>query len=123
MKTLLRLTYFSASGVSLFAGLMVMASMLIAERAPQSARFWIITIVVSVSFAGAGLLLLAIGRHLVAIGVLVESKTNDGDTVLERRWRRLAGHMLAGGLVVLCLLLLVTYAILARIDEGFAVFG
>lgn len=123
MITLLRLTYFSASAISLVAALLVTASMLIAERAPQSTQFWIITIAVSVFFAAAGLLLLGIGRHLVGIGLLARSTTNDRSAELTRRWHRLAAHMLAGGLIVLCLLLFVTYVILARIDQGFAVFG
>ncbi len=123
MLNLLRMTFFSAAAVSLFAALMVTASMFIAERAPHSSQFWIITIVVSLIFALVGFLLLGIGRQLVAIGLLSQSMANDDGARLSSYWRRLAVHMLPGGMLVLLFLLLVTYAILARIDQGFAVFG
>ena len=74
-------------------------------------------------FALAGVLLLGIGRHLAAVGVLAHATQGDRSAELEHRWRRLARHMLGGGLIVLSLLLLITYTILARIDQGFAVFG
>ena len=122
MTTLLRATYFSAAALSLFAAAMVTVSMLIPERAPQSARFWLITIGVGLFFAVVGLVLLGIGRHLPAIGVLARSTTNEG-ALLRSRWRRLAVHMLLGGLLLLPVLLLIAWAILARIDEGFALFG
>jgi hypothetical protein len=123
MMTMLRVTYLAAAALSLFAASMVTASMFIAERAPQSTRFWIITIVVSLFFASIGLMLLNIGRHLPAIGVLARSMTSDDGVQLMSRWRRLAVHMLLGGLVIVFVLLLVSSAILSRIDEGFAVFG
>ena len=119
----LRSTYFTAAGLSLFASLMVTASMFMAERAPHSVRFWIITLVVSLFFALVGLLLVGIGRHLPAIGLLAQSATNDTGILLQGRYRRLAFHMLIGGLILWSLLLLIAYAILSRIDEGFAVFG
>lgn len=57
---LLRATYFSAATLSLFAASMVGVSMLLPERAPQSARFWIITVAVGLFFAMIGLVLLAV---------------------------------------------------------------
>jgi hypothetical protein len=112
---MLRLTYFSAAALSLFAASMVAVSMLIPERAPHSARFWSITIGVGVFFALLGLVLLGIGRHLPDIGVLAQSMTNDAGALLRRSYHRLAVHMLLGVLVLLPVLLFVAYAILARI--------
>ena len=123
MMNLIRLTYYSASAVCLFASLAVVASMLIAERAPKSLDFWIITIVVGMLLAFAGLLLVGISRQLFAIGALACSMTNRDGALLKRRWWRLASYLLAGGVMVLSLLLLMTYAILSRINQGFAVFG
>jgi len=123
MIKLLRVTYYSAAALSLFAASAVTVSMLIPERAPHSAQFWIITIAVGLYFAAIGAVLLAVGRHLPAIGVLAKAMTNDEGTELRSRWRRLAVHMLLGGLLLLPVLLLITWAILARIDEGFAIFG
>jgi hypothetical protein len=120
---LLRVTYFSAAALSLFTASMVTVSMLIPERAPQSAQFWIITIGVGLYFAVIGFVLLGIGRHLPAMGVLAQSMTNDYGAWLRSHWRRLAVHMLLGGLLAIPVLLLIAWAILARIDEGFALFG
>lgn len=123
MIKLLRVTYYSAAALSLFAASAVTVSMLMPERAPHSAQFWIITIAVGLYFAAIGVVLLGIGRHLPAIGVLAKAMRNDEHAELRARWRRLAFHVLLGGLLLLPVLLLITWAILARIDEGFAIFG
>jgi hypothetical protein len=123
MIKLLRVTYYSAAALSLFAASAVTVSMLMPERAPHSAQFWIITIAVGLYFAAIGVVLLVVGRHLPAIGVLAKAMTNDEGTELRSCWRRLAVYMLLGGLLLLPVLLLITWAILARIDEGFAIFG
>jgi hypothetical protein len=111
----LRLTYFSAAALSLFAASMVAVSMLMPERAPQSARFWIITIGVGAFLALLGLLLLGIGRQLHAIGVLARSMMGDAGVLLRSHYRRLAVHLLLGGWALLPVLLFVAYAIPARI--------
>jgi hypothetical protein len=123
MIKLLRVTYYSAAALSLFAASAVTVSMLIPERAPHSAQFWIITTAVGLYFAAIGVALLGIGRHLPAIGILAKAMTNDEGAELRTRWRRLAIHMLLGGLLLVPVLLLITWAILARIGEGFALFG
>ncbi len=123
MLTLLRITYFSASALSLFAASMVAVSMLMPNRAPHSVQFWIITIGFGLFLAAIGLALLGVGRHLPAIGLLAQSMTNDAGARLRSRWRRLAAHMLLGGLMLVPVLLLIAWAILARIDQGFALFG
>ena len=112
---MLRLTYFSAAALSLFAASMVAVSMFMPERAPHSPRFWIITIGVGAFLASLGLVLLGIGRHLHAIGVHARSMMGDAGALLRSRYRRLAIHMLAGGLALLPVLLFVAYAIVARI--------
>lgn len=111
---LLRLTYFSAAALSLFAASIVAVSMLIPERAPQSAQFRLITIGVGVFFALLGLVLIGIGRHLAAIGVLAQAMMNDTGPLLRSHYHRLAVHMLIGGLVLLPGLLFIAYAVLAR---------
>jgi hypothetical protein len=120
---LLRIAYFAAAAISLFAGAAVTASMFITDRASQSSTFWFITVAVSLYFALIGAVLLGVARHLPAINRLAWSLTGDDGARLRHHWRRLAAYMLLGGLLFLPILVLVTYAILARIDEGFAVFG
>jgi hypothetical protein len=48
--------------------------------------------------------------------------TIDDHAQLKSRWRRLAVHMLLGGLLLVPVLLLIAWGILARIDQGFALF-
>jgi hypothetical protein len=122
---LLRLTYFSAAALSLFAASMVAVSMLIPERAPHSARFWIITTGVGVFFASLGLVLLGIGRHLPAIGVLARSMTSEAGALLRSRYQQLSAHMLLGGLLLPPVLLFVAYAFcphLARMSKMILLF-
>jgi hypothetical protein len=123
MMSLLRVIYFSAAALSLFASSMVAVSMLIPERVPQSAQFWTITIGVCIYLALIGFVLLGVGRHLPAIGFLAQSLSRDDSARLRYRWRRLAVPMLLGGILLVPALLLIAWAILARIDEGFALFG
>jgi hypothetical protein len=49
--------------------------------------------------------------------------TIDDHAQLKSRWRRLAVHMLLGGLLLVPVLLLIAWGILARVDQGFALFG
>jgi hypothetical protein len=123
VMNLLRFTYYSAASLSLFAATMVALSMLMPNRAPVSLQFWIITIGLSLFLAVIGLVLLGVGRHLPAIGVLAQSMTSDDGAVLRSHWRRLATYLLLGGLMLVPVLLLIAWGILARIDEGFALFG
>jgi len=123
MLYLLRAIYYLASAVSLFACLATTASMFIAERAPQSPLYWLITGAVSLFFAFLALLILGITRQLAAIGVLSRAMVDERGAALRARWKRLAVYLVLGGLILLSVLLIVTYAIVARIDQGFAVFG
>jgi len=119
-----RLAYLLAACLSLAAAALVTASMVIAERAPQTAWFWGITISVSLFFAFLALLLLGIAQHLPAIGRIAHSITDkSASSALRRHWARLAAIMAIAGLLVCLFLMLGVYVVLARIDQGFAVFG
>jgi len=96
-----RLAYLLPAGLSMTAAALVTASMVIAERAPQTAWFWGITISVSLLFAILALLLLGIARHLPAIGRIAHSITDESaSSVLRRHWARLAAIMAIAGLLV-----------------------
>jgi len=124
MIQLLRFTYFTAAALSLSAACMVTVSMLMPERAPHSAPFWVITIGLALFLAMLGILLLGIAHHLPAIGALARSRAGDAvATEIAIHWRRLAVHMLVAGLLLVPVLLLIAWAVLARMDEGFALFG
>ena len=96
-----RLAYLLPAGLSMTAAALVTASMVIAERAPQTAWFWGITISVSLLFAILALLLLGIARHLPAIGRIAHSITDESaSSALRRHWTRLAAIMAIAGLLV-----------------------
>jgi hypothetical protein len=123
MANLLRIIFYTASAVSIFAALMTTASMFIADRTPQGYQYWIVTIVVSLTFVVVGLLLHGIARHASEIGLIARSTDDKHGIGLRKSWGRLAIYLSLGGLMSLAVLLVVAYAIVARINQGFAVFG
>jgi hypothetical protein len=123
MVVVFRLVYLCAALLASAAGALVIASFFIADRAPQSTEFLGIHLIVGAVFLGVGVLLLGIQRHVAGIAALAYG--HDGETArdLATHVSRLLVHLLAGGAFLCAVLGLTTYAILARIDEGFAVFG
>lgn len=104
-------------------GLLATASLFIAERAPWSARFWTISLVVTAVFLALGLLLRGMEVLSVGIARLCSGPPHENGPELERGVSRLMTLILVGGVCLCGFLAMVTYAILARIDHGFAVFG
>jgi len=123
MLVLFRCVYACAALLSVAAGALVTASLFIADRAPQTTTFLGISIVVSAGFLGVGLVLFGIQRHVAAIVAAVRGHNADSLREPAMHVDRLLAHLLAGGAFVCALLAILTYAILARIDQGFAVFG
>lgn len=122
MILVFRLIYACAAFLSIAAAALTVASLYIADRAPQSMEFLGISLVVAAVFAGIGVVLVGIRRHATAIATLV----TDGDSVHSRlatHTSRLLVWLLVAGAFACAVLGLLTYAILARIDQGFAVFG
>jgi hypothetical protein len=123
MVLVLRLIYGGSALLSTAAGALVTASLFIAERAPQSTRVLGISLVVSAVFVGVGLVLFGIQRHVAAVAAAVRGDDGDPPRDLAMHVDRLVAHLMAGGALVCALLAILTYAILSRIDQGFAVFG
>jgi hypothetical protein len=75
-------------------------------------------------FLGVGVLLLGVRRHVAGIGALA-AHTQDAETAQElaAHLNRLVVYLLAGGAFLCAVLGTMTYGILTRIDQGFAVFG
>ncbi len=105
------------------AGLLVIASLFIANRAPHSATTLVVSLVVSGIFLGSGVLLLGIQSHVAGIAKL--ARTNDGNNAgdIERLVARLLIILSLGGAALFVFLGSLTHGILSRIDEGYAVFG
>ena len=118
-----RLVYVSSAILATTSGLLVIASLFIKERAPTSSEFLAISLAVSAFFLGLGAVLFGVQRQVAAIVDI--ARTDDGEAArrLATPVNRLVAHLLAGGILLLAVLAVATYAILARIDQGFAVFG
>lgn len=123
MVVLFRAVYMVAMALSLSAGALVTASLFIADRAPQSGTFLGISLVVTGIFLTLGVLLFGIQRHVAAIAAVARRRDDDTATAVKPDVTRLVAWLLLGGGMLAAMLAVLTYAILARIDQGFAVFG
>jgi hypothetical protein len=112
-----------AAALSVAASLLVTASLFIADRSPTSTEFLGIHLLVSGAFLVLGVLLGGILLQIAGI-VRIEADLDSRSTErLRKRVSRLLVFLVIAGAGLLCLLGIINYAILARIDEGFAVFG
>jgi hypothetical protein len=124
MVVVFRLVYLCAALLSSIAGLLVVASLIIADRAPQTTALLGIHLAGGAVLLGVGVLLFGIQRHLVGIAALAAHGHN-AETArrLAAHLSRLLTYLLAGGALLCAVLGTMTYGILARIGQGFAVFG
>jgi hypothetical protein len=119
-----RLVYLCAALLASAAGVLVIASLFIADRAPQSTASLGIHLAVGGVFLGAGVLLTGIQCHVAGIAALAANGlAAETAQELGAHLRRLLAYLLAGGTFLCAVLGAMTYGILERIDQGFAVFG
>ena len=123
MIVVFRLLYLCAALLATAAGMLVIASFFIADRAPQSAEFIGIHLAVGAVFLGVGVVLLGVQRHVAGITGLACGSDGEQGRELATHVSRLLVYLLVGGAFLCAVLGVMTYAILARIDQGFAVFG
>lgn len=123
MVVAFRVIYLCAALLASAAGALVIASFFIADRAPQSTEFIGIHLAVGAVLLGVGVLLLGIQRHVGGIAALAYG--HDGETAQElaAHLGRLLAYLLAGGAFLCAVLGAMTYGIVERIAQGFAVFG
>ena len=123
MVVTFRLVYLCAALLASAAGALVIASRFIADRAPQGTEFLGVHLAVGAVFLGVGALLFGIQRHVAGIAALARGQDGEPARELATHVHRLLVYLLVGGAVLCAVLGVMTYAILARIDQGFAVFG
>ena len=123
MVVLFRLVYLCAALLSTAAGVLVIASCFIPDRAPQSTEFLGIHLAVGAVFLGVGVLLFGIRRHVAGITALARGQAGERAQDLAAHLNRLLAYLLVGGALLCAVLGIMTYGILTRIDQGFAVFG
>lgn len=124
MIVVFRLVYLCAAFLSSAAGVLVVASFFIADRAPRSTEFLGIHLAGGAVFLGVGALLFGIQRHVAGIAALA-AYGHDSETAQElvAHLNRLVAYLLAGGAFLGAVLGTMTYGILERIDQGLAAFG
>ena len=81
MVVVFRLVYLCAALLSSAAGVLVIISLFIQDRAPQSSEMLGVHLAVSAVFLGVGVLLLGIQRHVAGIAALAYGR--DGETALK----------------------------------------
>ena len=118
-----RLLYLCAALLASAAGALVIASCFIADRAPQGTEFLGIHLAVGAVFLGVGVLLFGVQRHVAGIAALARGQDGEPARELATHVQRLLVYLLAGGAFLCAVLGLMTYAIVERIGQGFAVFG
>ncbi len=123
MVVVLKWVYLAAALLAAVAGVLVTSSLFIASPALQSTKFLGIGLVVSGAFGVAAVVLFGIRQHVAAVAAAVGGPGCVSAPALAAHVRRLVAHLLAAGAFVCVLLALLTFAILGRIGQGFAVFG
>jgi hypothetical protein len=119
----LRIACFGAALVALLDAALIFASLLIADRAPVSAQAWTVSLIVIAGFLLFATLCGGIGRQAGRLGALAPAIEGAAAAGLRGALVKLGWLLLGAALACGAVLLLVGTAILARIDEGFAVFG
>jgi hypothetical protein len=119
----LRIACYGLALVALLDAGLIFASLLIADRAPVSAQAWTVSLVVIAIFLLIAALCGGIGRQAGRLGALAPAVEGAAAARLRGALAALAGLLLGAALTFGAGLLLVGYGILARIDQGFAVFG
>lgn len=112
-----------ATALSLTAGLLVTVSLFIADRAPQGSWSLAVHLVVSGVFLMLGILLAGITMQVLGLAKIAVSAGAARMHALSKGITRLMLLLTVVGLGLSAILAILTYGILSRIDEGFAVFG
>jgi len=123
MVVVFRLVYLCAALLASAAGALVILSLFIQDRAPQSTVMLGIHLTVGAIFLGVAVLLLGIQRHVAGVAALGYGHDGERAPDLVGHLNRLLAYLLVGGAFLCAVLGIMTYGILTRIDEGFAVFG
>jgi hypothetical protein len=117
------LLFTAAATLSVASGILLVSSFFMADRGSRSAEFLGIHLFACGVFLALGLLLAGVAWQVVGIARTVTVSESGMANQLRRRVSRLLVLLVIAGLSLCGVLTIVTYAILSRIKEGFAVFG
>jgi hypothetical protein len=117
------LLFTTAAALSIAISFLVTASLVIAERGPQGLQFLGISLLVSAVFLLLGLLLIGIELQIVGIARIAQAQDNGVPEGLRNRVFRLLILLALTGLGLGAALAALTYGVIERIKQGFAIFG
>jgi hypothetical protein len=123
MVVAFRLVYLCAALLSSVAGALLILNLFIPDRAPQGTEFLGIHLAVGAFFMGVGVVLSGIRRHVAGIAALAHGRNGETAQDLAAHLNRLLVYLFAGGAFLCTVLGVMTYGIVERIGQGFAVFG
>lgn len=123
MLPALRMVLVGIAALAVLDAVLVTASLFMTDRAPVSPEYFGISFAVTIFFLVFGGLALAIQRQMGRLSAAGLGLAEPARAAIERNFRPLVGQFLLAGLLFGFLLAAVSYGILARIDQDFAVFG
>jgi len=113
----------AASALSTVAGILVAASPLLAEHAPEGPVYAGVHLVVGGVFLATGFLVAGIRAQVLGLAAIARTAAEPLMNALRTRVTRLMILLTVAGLGLTGILAIAIFAILSRIDEGFSVFG
>ncbi len=116
-----RIIYAMAAALLLIAAGLIIGSHFMVESGSPPGRFLAISIAVGGTFLACCLLVLGIRSRILKIAEMPYQ--NGASSGLDRHVSALLVYLILGGAGFCAIMMLVTFAILSRINEGFAVFG
>jgi hypothetical protein len=120
MLALLRAALLAISALLVVDAALIMASLFMTDRAPVSRQAFVVSILVSALFLGLALLSAGIRRQITRLSEVGAESAGDA---FSAPFGSLVCQLLVAATMFALFMALLTYVILARIDQDFAVFG
>lgn len=120
MLALLRAALLATSTLLVVDAVLIMASLFITDRAPVSRQAFLVSLLVSALFLGLAWLSAGIRNQMTRLG---EVSGPSADNAVRAPFGALVGNLLVAAILFAAVMALLTSAILARINQNFAVFG
>ena len=120
MLALLRAALLGISMLLAVDAALIILSLFMTDRAPVSRQAFLVSLLVSALFLGLAWLSAGIRRQMTR---LCEVGTTSAGNAFSAPFGSLVGHLLVAAMLFALFMALLTYGIMARIDQNFAVLG
>ncbi len=123
MLALLRALLITIAALAALSAALIIASLFITDRAPVSTQAFVVSLVVSALFLVIAGVAAGIRRHVGRLASAGAALPETAGAAFHGAFGALVRYLLVGAGMMALFLALLTYIILARIDQNFAVFG